>query len=338
MRNASPISKLNEVMKILQKVATITDLDRLLRLILKSAKLTASAQASSLMLLDHATNELYFHHIRGGRREVRTIRLKLGQGIAGRVAQTGKPLTVNDVRHSPFFFPEADKKTGFKTRQILCVPLQARRTVIGVLQAINKRGKKGFDREDLILFSTFANQAAVAIENARLYNLASYDGMTRVFTRHYFDVWFESEFARLRRYKRPLSLLMIDLDHFKKINDTHGHPAGDFILASLAQILKAEIRNSDVLARYGGEEFILALTETKGPRAALAAERIRAAVARLPFYYNGKEIRLTVSVGFTTFRQEAGLSAARLVQEADKALYRAKEKRNSAVAFRPTSA
>jgi len=328
-------SKAYEVIRPLRLMSAVTDLDRLLQIILQAVKKTMSAEASSLMLLDHAANELYFHQIRGGKKGVKEIRLKVGQGIAGRVAQTGRPLIVNDVDRSPFFFRGADKKTGFRTRQILAVPMHIRRTVIGVLEAINKRSGRRFDREDLEIFNAFANQAAAAIENARLYSLAAYDGLTRAFTRRYFEGWFESEFARLRRYGRPLCLMIIDVDHFKRVNTRYGHPGGDRVLAALSAAVRAAVRTSDVLARYGGEEFIVALTETPADRGALVADRIRQAVERSEFDPGQGRIPITVSIGVTSFREEPGLTAARMVQEADQALYRAKKRRNSVAVFRP---
>jgi diguanylate cyclase (GGDEF)-like protein len=319
---------MSELLHTLHSVSSVTDLERLLLLILKSAKKTMEAEASSLMLLDHARGELYFHQVRGGNKDVAAIRLKVGQGIAGKVAQTGRPMIVNDVRKSRYFYAGADKKTGFQTRQILAVPLKVRRVVIGVLEAINTVSGRGFSEGDLDLFTIFADQAAVSIENTRLYNMAAYDGLTRVFTRRYFDAWFASEFARVKRYHRPLSLLMIDLDKFKSVNDTMGHPGGDYVLSTTSQVIKSQIRTSDTLARFGGEEFILALPETAPDRAPQVAERIRAAVENYPYVFRDWPLKVTLSIGVSAYRNEPDLSASRLLDEADKALYDAKKKRN----------
>jgi diguanylate cyclase (GGDEF)-like protein len=327
-RKLSVQQRMSELLHTLHAVSSVTDLERLLLLILKSAKKTMEAEASSLMLLDHARGELYFHQVRGGNRDVAAIRLKVGQGIAGKVAQTGRPMIVNDVSKSRYFFAGADKKTGFKTRQILAVPLKVRRVVIGVLEAINTVSGRGFSKSDLELFTFFADQAAVAIENTRLYNMAAYDGLTRVFTRRYFDGWFASEFARVKRYQRPLSLMMIDLDKFKSVNDSMGHPGGDYVLSTTSQVIKSQIRTSDTLARFGGEEFIVALTETSPDRASQVAERIRAAVENYPYVFKEWPLKVTLSIGVSAYRNVPDLSASRLLDEADKALYDAKKKRN----------
>jgi diguanylate cyclase (GGDEF)-like protein len=320
--------RLYEVMRTIRRLSELTDLPSLLDMVLKAAKKTMRAEASSLMLLDHASNELYFQEIRGGDEDVKEIRLRVGQGIAGRVAQTGKPLIVNDVAHCPYFYEGADRRTGFHTRQILCVPLKVRKNVIGVLEVLNKAEGGRFDREDLLLFSNFASHAATAIENARLYALAAYDGLTQLFTRGHFDGWYLSEFSRVVRYKRPLSLLLIDVDSFKGINDRYGHGAGDAALAGLGRLLRETLRGSDSAARYGGDELVAALTETPGDKALLVAERFRKAAQESRFQFQGKPIALTVSIGVASYRP--GMSAEELLREADAALYQAKTTRNAA--------
>jgi len=118
----------------------------------------------------------------------------------------------------------------------------------------------------------------VAIDNAKLYNMAFYDGLTKVFVRRYVEAWLETEYARVKRYKTNLSLIMFDIDHFKKINDTYGHQAGDYVLQELAQTVKANVRSADIIGRYGGEEFMICLPETPIDKAFNSAQRVRQAV------------------------------------------------------------
>lgn len=146
------------------------DLDRLLKVIMGQAKRVVNAEASSLMLLDEATKELFFDVTLGGKGEkLRQIRLKIGEGIAGWVAREGKPLMVTDARKDPRFFVKADDVTKFKTKSILCVPLTIKERIIGVMEAINQVGRGYFVDEDREIFEAFASQAAIAIENARLF-------------------------------------------------------------------------------------------------------------------------------------------------------------------------
>jgi signal transduction histidine kinase len=153
------------------KVLTSTlDLDRLLEVIMGQAKRVVNAEASSLMLLDEVTKELFFNVTLGGKGEkLRQMRLKLGQGIAGWVAREGKPLVVADARRDPRFFAKADELTKFRTKSILCVPLRIKERIIGVMEAINEIGRGYFVDEDREIFEAFASQAAIAIENTRLF-------------------------------------------------------------------------------------------------------------------------------------------------------------------------
>ncbi|MGH7164567.1 MAG: HD domain-containing phosphohydrolase, partial [Nitrospiraceae bacterium] len=137
---------------------------------IEAATVLMDAEAGSLLLLDEAANELYFEVALGEKGEgVREIRLKVGQGIAGYVAQTGEPVIINDVQHDPHFSPQADKKSGFLTRNMVCVPVKAREKPLGVLQAINKKHGAIFGQEDLQDFISLGHQVGIAIENANLY-------------------------------------------------------------------------------------------------------------------------------------------------------------------------
>ncbi len=137
---------------------------------IEAATVLMDAEAGSLLLLDEATNELYFEVALGEKGEgVREIRLKVGQGIAGHVAQTGEPVIINDVQQDPHFSPQADRKSGFVTRNMVCVPVKARDKLLGVLQAINKKQGASFGREDLQDFVSLGHQVGIAIENANLY-------------------------------------------------------------------------------------------------------------------------------------------------------------------------
>ncbi len=158
---------------------------------------------------------------------------------------------------------------------------------------------------------------------ARLEDNAHRDGLTGVFNRRHLDSLLESEFARFKRYGHPFSLLMIDLDHFKMVNDSHGHQAGDEVLQQAAERLSAGVRASDVLARFGGEEFAVLLSETGGDGAQLLAERLCAAIANGPVRYANIDIPVTASIGVS--QAQAPMASHReLVEAADGALYMAK--------------
>lgn len=317
--------KLYKMLDTIALINSTTDLDKMLQLIMKSIKGVMEAEASSLMLHDAETNELYFSKVEGGSHKVKEIRIRADQGIAGQVMQTGKPLIVNDVTKSKFFFKGVDKKTSFQTKAIVCVPLISQNKTIGVLQALNKQGGEDFDKEDLTLFESFAHQVSIAIENARLYNMAVYDALTKVFMRRYFEAWLSQEFARVKRYNTDLSLIMLDIDHFKNVNDTHGHQAGDFVLREVAQTVKDCIREADVLARYGGEEFVICFPETTVDKAKMVAEKIRKEVEKQKYVFEGTHIPITISIGLVSFTKTPEEKVEKFVKDADTALYESKE-------------
>ncbi|MBI4575349.1 MAG: sensor domain-containing diguanylate cyclase [Planctomycetes bacterium] len=193
---------------------------------------------------------------------------------------------------------------------------------------------RGFDAGTLRFLSLLGNMVAISLFNAQLYHRSIYDGLTRVHSRGYFEVALTQELDRTRRQRarggpeenrKVCSLVMVDLDRFKSVNDTHGHPVGDEVLRRLAKVLASGLRSSDVVARYGGEEFTLILPETDKKLGTVVADRLRRRVREsavpLP---GGGEIHVSVSMGMATFPDDADEIQA-LVREADRALYRAKD-------------
>jgi diguanylate cyclase (GGDEF)-like protein len=164
------------------------------------------------------------------------------------------------------------------------------------------------------------------IENAyheEIYRLTTIDGLTQIFNKRYFLENLEREIARSQRYRRSLSLVMFDIDHFKKINDSYGHLAGDYVLKMLASTVKSKIRREDLFARYGGEEFAIVLPEIDGDNGKAFAEKIRQIVEKQDFRFENTRIRVTISMGVSTIDEET-TDAASLIKRADERLYEAK--------------
>ncbi|HWN68856.1 MAG TPA: GGDEF domain-containing protein [Haliangium sp.] len=157
-----------------------------------------------------------------------------------------------------------------------------------------------------------------------IYRLTTIDGLTQVYNKRYFMEALEREMGRAQRYSRDLSLLLFDIDHFKSVNDTYGHLAGDYVLKQLAVEIKRRIRREDVLARYGGEEFAIVLPELDHANAMHFAEKIRRIAAEAKFRFDETDIPVTVSVGVTTLEASVQQDAAGFIKRADEALYRAK--------------
>ena len=214
-----------------------------------------------------------------------------------------------------------------KVTSILGMPLEVRDSLIGFVMLEQHTGAP-FSERDAEIGMVFAAQAAVAIDNARLFGeiqrLAITDGLTHVWNRRYFFELSEREWSRALRYDHPLSVLMIDADHFKRVNDTYGHAAGDYTLTTLVEICRQQLRESDILGRYGGEEFAVVLPDTDLSAAYATAERLRSAVEQAELFFNHQHISLTVSIGVAS-KTSTMISLAALLDRADRGLYLAKE-------------
>jgi two-component system cell cycle response regulator len=170
----------------------------------------------------------------------------------------------------------------------------------------------------------------------QMYESALRDGLTKVFNRRYFTDHLEKEFAYALRHGTPLALIFIDIDHFKNINDSHGHAAGDFVLSELSSMLMTMLRTEDVLARFGGEEFTILCRGTDLPGVKVVAERLRGAVERRSFEFNGARIPVTISVGITAIPDPSITDDAAFLAGADKAMYEAKSGGRNRICVRTT--
>jgi len=240
------------------------------------------------------------------------------------VIRNRKRLIVADT-HQDFRFDLTETVRQQGLRSLIMVPLLDEGRVIGALR-INSAKREAFTNDDLRLLDAMAAIASFALSNALLYEqteeLAIRDSLTGLYVRRYFYERLKEEHRRALLTRRPLSLLMCDLDHFKSANDRYGHQAGDLILLRVAQILKESAENA-VVARYGGEEFALLLTETSKADAAKVAEKICQHVEKAPLTIRREEIRTTLSIGIATVPDDT-LDLESLVQKADQALYQAK--------------
>lgn len=229
------------------------------------------------------------------------------------------------VRMDPETVRELIRLAGLtpETRMFL-LPLIVKDRSIGLLVVWGR----ALQESDRIVMGTFASQIAVAFYNASLYEeiqrVAITDEMTGLFNRRGMHEFGEREVERARRFNRPLSALMMDLDFFSRVNDTHGHLVGDEVLRLFADRMRANIRELDVAVRFGGEEFLILLVETNGPDAMIVAERIRQAIAGSPFDTSAGKLRITTSIGVTEMTPEMS-GITHLIARADQALYHAKQ-------------
>jgi diguanylate cyclase (GGDEF)-like protein len=332
------LSVLYDVSKALNFV---NDFKKTLLLILDKARTAVHAQKGSIMLLNKDTQELEVKVVRGidpitekkiNDGEMECTKIKVGEGIAGKVAASLQHMVVEEARRDARFKQSASSNV----ENIICLPLLVGNDCLGVMNITNKVEGGKFTEEDVELLLTLAGQVAVTINNANLYHLAITDGLTQLFINRYFRQRLHDELIRARRYNHPLSLIMSDIDHFKKFNDTYGHQQGDAVLATTAKLFKTTVRETDIACRYGGEEFAIVLPETPADGAAVLAEKLRQAIEQYEYPgLKGDKLKVTVSLGIADFPQH-GQSEEEIIEKADVALYACKEAgRNCARIYAP---
>ena len=215
----------------------------------------------------------------------------------------------------------------------LVVPIIAKDSLKGVLLLGASKSENSYQPDDLEFISGLINMANVALENSYLHTLSITDGLTKAYLRRYFIFRVDEEIKRIKRYGGGISLLMCDLDFFKKVNDTFGHQAGDKILIEFVEIVKGISRTTDIIARYGGEEFAIIAAETSKEGAIIYAERIRNIVEKHLFNIGNAEINITCSIGISNYPLDV-TGTQDLIKLADEALYQAKETgRNKVVVY-----
>jgi diguanylate cyclase (GGDEF)-like protein len=224
-------------------------------------------------------------------------------------------------------------------RSVIAIPMLYKNELLGLFVMLSEK-RDFLDTFQVGLLEVVCNQASTALANAQLHTeiekLATTDGLTGLYNHRRFQEILLEEFKRLNRHSAPVSLLLTDIDYFKKVNDTYGHPVGDLVLKGVSKIIREEIRDMDVPARYGGEEFAVILPGTDAEGGKNIAERLRKAVMEKTFSSDGKSLKVTISIGIATAPVDAK-SREELIEKTDQALYHAKHNgRNQSVIWRST--
>jgi diguanylate cyclase (GGDEF)-like protein len=298
------------------------DMRQIYEAILNTAADAVGADAAMLWRLNRTRDELYPIVGRGLTTEDYE-RIRVGTGLVGHVAERGMPI-LRPVEVGP---KASRDEPSYPV--VVAVPLYTHARISGVISLYRDDETKPFRRGDLETVSFLAEQGGVAMENVQLHEeaqrLSITDGLTGVWNRRYFQMQFRQVLATSLRFGRSFSVLMLDLDHFKEVNDTYGHQRGDAILIEFAQRVKRTLREVDTFARYGGEEFICLLPETDVRGALITAEKTLETIRSEPFGgIDEQSLNLTVSIGLASYPQH-GESYSEVVEAADQALYRAKQ-------------
>jgi len=305
-----------------RKVKSLTEI------LVKGARQLLETQGALLLLVDPSGSEVILVSSSGAEFPDNKLLGPLSSiGLWGIGYTHQRPVSVDAPRLHPLW--ETTPPSSPPLRQLLSIPLIHQGSVQGTLSVFNPERGEQFSQQDFEALSTLAAHAGVAIGNARFLEeievQAVTDSLTGFYNHREFKKRLADEVDRANRYGHEISLLMIDIDHFKVFNDTHGHPFGDSIIKEIVGIIRKAIRSVDIASRYGGDEFSVVLPETGGEQALIVAERIRRSVNESPFLSpSGDSLFLSVSVGIASFPLNAN-TCDELIMAADDALYCAKE-------------
>jgi diguanylate cyclase (GGDEF)-like protein len=302
----------------------ITDRKLGMSLLINKILAHVPAEECILYLFGEASATLQRVYSTGNIKDIDLFEQHANSSIIEKVMSGGAPYLNNNYSFElrvPF------SKDSVYIRSILCYPLVRRGERIGAIELINKNNGV-FTKEDQALIEMMLNPLAIAIRTVDMFEdaerLTITDDLTKLFNYRYLMKYLEADVKRCLRYKKKVSLLFIDVDGFKRINDTFGHLVGSQALAEMGQVFKRIVRETDVVGRYGGDEFVIVLPETPLNGAMVIAERIRKKVEECEFVAQNLSIRLTVSLGVANCPKHT-LTAEGLIKKADAAMYRAKE-------------
>ncbi|MFO0665968.1 MAG: sensor domain-containing diguanylate cyclase [Polyangiaceae bacterium] len=275
---------------------------------------------ASLRLLDADALRLLSSARSGVGKDGPPVEFRVRQGLLGWVIEHGESVRIDDVELDARFQPNMAQP--YSIRSIILEPVWSGGQVTGVL-SVSSPKVAAFDELDQLRLRLLANCSSPAIEKARLERLALFDQQTLAFAHHYLRPRLDEELERSRRSRTPLSVLLMDLDHFKSVNDTFGHAAGDDALKQFGDLVRAQVRRVDVFVRRGGEEFVLIMPSTDETEADATAARIRKLLEATPMEFStGRKHVQTVSIGVATW--DGHESAESLEARADAAMYEAK--------------
>jgi diguanylate cyclase (GGDEF)-like protein len=326
--------------ELIKKLGASIELDTVSRVILESVQDIVAYDYGVLARVDHETRTGVVEAVAGLPAEQwADASFSLPDSLVGWVIGSKTYLHYPDLRdrqqqterRRPVFSRElATKDIG----SLLCLPLVRQNFVTGLL-VFGAKEANAFTHYEIKILEVLSVQAAVSLENARAHaeieRLAVTDGLTGCFNHRHFQEWLEAEIHRAVRMPIAISLVLCDIDHFKKFNDAYGHPTGDQVLKTVAGVFRASVRKSDLAARYGGEEFALVLLNTDKKNAVKFADRVRQSVAKAKIDFAGEKLSVTISMGVATYPDDATEKAA-LIDLADKALYAAKQDGRNRVA------
>lgn len=313
------------------KLLTSTlDHNKIFEHIMERGSRLIKAQHWSLLIKDEETGKLRFEIVMGAdKRLFEPISLSENEGIAAYVAQTGTPMFVPDVTKEPRFNSTVDKKTGFSTRSIICIPLTTHGKVYGVIELINVENLDHFSAKEYSILTVLADYAAIAIENsryvARIRKLTLTDEYTGLYNTRYMHEFLDRFFADSGIRERGIAAVFIDMDNFKNVVDVHGHLQGSKVLRQIGQTILSGLSATDRLIKYGGDEYIILMPGRDKAAARAVSAEISRKISQTPYRVNGDvDIYVTASFGIAAVPEDAAEKKDLLI-EADTALFEVKK-------------
>lgn len=301
-----------------------------LGMVARVASQSLGADSCSIMQLDAGGSYLFSKATFGLSRRESEVAFRLGEGVAGWVCEHERPAVISDATLDPRFTPLACQSVSI--RAMVAVPLALPEGVFGAM-TLSSPSRGAFGATHAELLELFGTAVGHSVETERLQRLALTDELTAAYNRQYLSRRLPEALAHAQRQGEPLSVAVLDVDHFKGINDRYGHAAGDHVLRELVRVARATLRGADEVIRYGGEEFLILMTRTPLSGAVDAAERLRRAIGSSPHMLPSGGPAITVSVGVTQAQtQPVAQTVDALIDRADALMYRAKrEGRNRTV-------
>ncbi|MEZ4703851.1 MAG: sensor domain-containing diguanylate cyclase [Bdellovibrionota bacterium] len=325
------ISQLQAILEMVRAMTSALDGTELYRTLLKKITDLLHPSSWALLLLDEQDRHLYYEIVINDTSLNRDQIFQLGEGIPGWVAKEQKA-----VFYSPnSYCPLPKELVKGERKSFLCAPLISKGSLRGVVQLNRMANETPFEQNDLEQLVELTDFIAIGIENykyvQKIEELTIKDDLTQLYNSRQLHQILDREIDLSKRYKREFSVIFFDLDHFKKVNDAHGHVFGSALLSEVGGIVNSNMRSTDYAARYGGDEFVIVLPETTKEMAMEFAERLRNVIEKHSFLKNmGKDIHFTASFGVATFPTNAQ-SKDEIIQMADNAMYDAKKKSRNRV-------
>ncbi|MBI1912066.1 MAG: diguanylate cyclase [Deltaproteobacteria bacterium] len=312
--------------------ATLDPSEVLNTIVTKVAGATAAVRCSIVLIVKEDEGYVLASHEDPAVKELRLDLSKYPE--IKKVIETKTPLAMDDIISHPLMQAVKDNIKDLKEMSILIVPIVFNDEVLGTLFLRTRKRERGFTKKDIDFCRIIANSTFHALKNARLFEkvtrekdylkeIAVKDQLTSLYNHNFFYSRLEEEFERAVRYETPLSLIMMDIDNFKQVNDTYGHRVGDVVLREISAMIKRGVRKTDIVARYGGEEFAVILPHTLLKGAVDEAERLRELIESHA-YAGLVTDKITMSIGVASYPQKGAMNSGDLVNYADDALYKAK--------------